>query len=107
MANKMNRNTGLFSKNNTYTKTSAKKMFDSTEDFTELIQHLQAQRAMVKAQAHRISVLINRTKDKHTKMLRYQQDEEFRQKLKERSQQAYQKKKGIKQSDAASSLSPE
>ena len=80
---------------------------DSTEDFTELIQHLQAQRAMVKAQAHRISVLINRTKDKHTKMLRYQQDEEFRQKLKERSQQAYQKKKGIKQSDAATSLSPE
>ncbi len=81
-------------------------MFDSTEDFTELIQHLQAQRAMVKAQAHRISVLINRTKDKHTKMLRYQQDEEFRQKLKERSQQAYQKKKDIKQSDD-SALSPE
>lgn len=79
---------------------------DSTEDFTELIQHLQAQRAMVKAQAHRISVLINRTKDKHTKMLRYQQDEEFRQKLKERSQQAYQKKKDIKQNDTPA-LSPE
>lgn len=78
-------------------------MFDSTEDFTELIQHLQAQRAMVKAQAHRISVLINRTKDKHTKMIRYQQDEEFRQKLKERSQQAYQKKKeALKAVDALS-----
>ena len=82
-------------------------MCDSTEDMTELIQHLQEQRAAVKAQVHRISVLINRTKDKHNKQLRYQQDEEFRRKLKERSQLAYQKKKGIKQSDAASSLSPE
>jgi hypothetical protein len=36
-------------------------------------------------------------------MLRYQQDEEFRQKLKERSQQAYQKKKALN----ASALSPE
>lgn len=79
---------------------------DSTDDFTELMQHLQEQRTMVKAQAHRISVLINRTKDKHNKQLRYQQDEEFRRKLKERSQQAYQKKKGIKQT-AASTLSTE
>ena len=77
-------------------------MCDSTEDFTELIQHLQEQRAMVKTQAHRLSVLINRTKDKHTKMLRYQQDEEYRLKLKERSQQAYQKKKALN-----AALSPE
>jgi len=68
-------------------------MCDSNEDMAELIQHLQEQRAMVKAQAHRLSVLINRTKDKHNKKLRYEQDEEFRRKLKERSQQAYHNKK--------------
>jgi hypothetical protein len=68
-------------------------MCDSPEDMAELIQHLQEQRAAVKAQVHRLSVLINRTKDKHNKQLRYKEDEDFRRKLKERSQQAYHKKK--------------
>ncbi len=81
-------------------------MCDSNEDMAELIQHLQEQRAMVKAQAHRLSVLINRTREKHNKKLRYQQDDEFRRKLKERSQQAYHNKKAQAQ-QAAASLSPE
>jgi type IV secretory pathway TraG/TraD family ATPase VirD4 len=82
-------------------------MCDSNEDMAELIQHLQEQRAMIKAQAHRLSVLINRTREKHNKKLRYQQDEEFRRKLKERSQQAYHDKKAQAQQQAAAALSPE
>ncbi len=81
-------------------------MCDSNEDMAELIQHLQEQRAMIKAQAHRLSVLINRTREKHNKKLRYQQDEEFRRKLKERSQQAYHDKKKAQQ-QAPAALSPE
>ncbi len=82
-------------------------MCDSNEDMAELIQHLQEQRAMIKAQAHRLSVLINRTREKHNKKLRYQQDDEFRRKLKERSQQAYHNKKAQAQQQAAAALSPE